>query len=334
MRTVTFLLAFTFASYAHAQTSDPPNTAPARLCAISAEDQAWIARSVAAWRFATRAIGGFEAPAEMQSVFFDDDCTWISHNALGGAGAPDWNVASHAGMITLPNRKELPAGVISFASGDEGHSFFVMSTPSVWRAGGVDGGPLGLDTLMTAVLLHEASHVTQVPTYGKRIGRLAEANGLPEDFNDDSLQRRFENDADFSASIARETKLFLAAASAADDGEARRLAREARDMMRARAARYFVGTDAYYAEAEDIWLTFEGSAQWLAYHWVTSPQGANAPTSAALPGFAQRSRWWSQKEGFALFMVLDRLTRGSWRTTVFGDGSRTAFELIDQAIEG
>lgn len=270
----------------------------------------------------------------MQCAFFDADGVWVSGNALGGAGEPTWSVTAHEGTVMLPNGDEIPMGVTSFATGDdEGRSFFVMSTPSVWAAGGVAGGPLGLETLMTGVLLHEASHVTQTPTYGPRIGRLEYENNLGEDFNDDALQRRFESDAVFSASIARETELFLAAAAAAaDDGEARRLAREARELMRARAGRYFVGADAFWAEAEDVWLTFEGSAQWLGYHWVIDPRGANRPESEAMPGFGQRSRWWSQKQGFALFMALDRLDGGAWRAIVFGAGEHTALELMDAAL--
>lgn len=311
----------------------PPSQTPA--CEISAEDEAWIIRSVEAWRFASREFGEFAAPAEMQSVFFDDDCVWLSRNALGGAGEPTWTVTPHVGVVTLPDGGEMPVGVTSFTTSDgEGNDFFVMATPSVWQEGGVSGGPLGLPTLLSAVLIHESSHVTQIPTYGVRIGALSDANGLPEDFSDDSMQRRFESDEAFATSIVRETELLLAAAATANDSEARRLAREARAMMVARADRYFVGENAYWREAEDVWLTFEGSAQWLAYQWVTSPDGANVAAGDAMPGFGQRSRWWSQKQGFALFMALDRLDDGAWRATVFGGGDRTALELLDAALAG
>jgi len=301
-------------------------------CAFSAEDEAWIARSVTAWRYASREIGGFTAPADMQSLFFDDDCALLSGNALGGAGAPVWNATAHGEMVTLPNGEEMPASVTSFTSGSGGRAYFVMSTPSIWRAGGVDGGPLGLETLMTAVLLHEASHVTQAATYGRRMELLSEANNLPEEFNDDSLQRRFESEAAFAASITRETELLLQASGAADDEQARRLAREARALMVSRAESYFTGDDAYWREAEDIWLTFEGSAQWLGYQWVVSAEGDNVAVAEAMPGFAQRSRWWSQKEGFALFMAIDRLTHGAWRAEVFGSGERTALQILDEAL--
>ena len=185
---------------------------------------------------------------------------------------------------------------------------------------------------MTAVLIHESAHVMQTPTYGARISRLSAANNLPDDFNDDSMQRRFESDAAFAASIARETELFREVAVAPTREEALRLAREARALMRARADRYFVGADAYYREAEDVWLTMEGSGQWLGYSWMVSFHGGDVPGREARPGFAQRGRWWSQTQGFALIDALNRLTNGRWTDDVFGPGERTALEIMDAAL--
>lgn len=136
----------------------------------------------------------------------------------GDPEAVTWAAAQHRGSIALPNGEEMPAVVTSFASGEEGLFYFVMSTPSVWRAGGVDGGPIPLETMMVAVLLHEGSHVAQIGPYGPRLGALIEANHLPDSFSDDSLQERFREEPEFAASIERETELLMAAAA----GRARR----------------------------------------------------------------------------------------------------------------
>jgi hypothetical protein len=126
--------------------------------------------------------------------------------------------------------------------------------------------------------------------------------------------------------------LLFQAALAPDRAEVLRLTREARTMMRAREDRYFVGDDAYYREAEDIWLTMEGSGQWAGYQWVISPRGGAVPVSTAIPNFARRSGWWSQDEGLALFLVLDRLSGPSWKRHVYGDGAQTLLQLLDAAL--
>jgi hypothetical protein len=241
-----------------------------------------------------------------------------------------WSAAPHAGKIALPNGEEIPAGVTSFTTGKEGLTFFVMSTPSVWEALGVDQGP-GLETTMVAVMLHEGSHVAQIGPYGARLGRLIEDNSLPDSFGDDALQERFRSNAEFAASVQQETDLFLRAAAEVDDVEVRLLAYEARELMRARQARWLVGDDAYLEEAEDIWLTFEGAGQWTGYQWLIHPRGGAQPPAEVLPRFARGSRW-SQTEGFAVVMALDRIVGPAWKKHAFGDGQQTLLEMLDAAL--
>jgi hypothetical protein len=307
--------------------------AAATACEVSATDRAWIDRALAAWRFSKREITSITATGDLRAIFFDGDCVLASPNALtdeDGLGVT-WTAMSHAGTVTLPNGDEIPAGVTSFTTGAEGHSYFVMSTPSLWSAGGVRGDPLDLETMMTFVVLHEASHVVQASTYGRRIGALAERHNLPESFNDDSMQHRFGETDAFAASIRSEIDLFLQAASAPDRGAALRLAREARALMRDRAARFFVGEDAYFAETEAVWLTFEGSGQWAGYRWLIHPEGMGLSPDLARRA-AMRSRWWSQNEGLAIALVLDRLGPANWHEVAFGDGNRTLLEMLDEAL--
>lgn len=313
--------------------STPAATAAADHCDVSDADKAWINRSLDAWRFATSHITRMRAP-NASVIFFDASCVLQSSNALDVNVRSDdvtWTATVHTGTVSLPDGEEVPAGVTSFAAGDAPTFFFVMSTPSVWSAGGVSGGSLTLETMMVAVFLHEASHLAQIGPYGARLGRLIEQNNLPEDFNDDSLQRRFQDDAEFAESVRRETELFEQAATAIDLADARNLAREARRLMRVRAERWFAGADAYWAEAEDIWITFEGAGQWIGYQWLTHPQGGGV----ALPDASarwMRNRWWSQTEGFAIISALDRIVGPRWRDEAYDNGSQTALEMLDAAL--
>ena len=185
--------------------------------------------------------------------------------------------------------------------------------------------------MMVAVLLHEASHVAQTGPYGPRLGALIERNKLPDSFNDNSVQERFGSNEDFASSVKRETVLFLEAAAAEDVAEARRVAGEARRLMLARQDRWLVGDDAYLREAEDIWLTFEGAGQWVAYQWMVHPRGGAQPTAEVMARF-NRGRWWSQTEGFALVMALDRIVGPRWKNHAFGDGALTVPEMLDVTL--
>lgn len=303
-------------------------------CDLSADDRAWIDGSLDAWRFSARQITGVATDRSFDVVFFDVDCALTSANALTAQSAADivWLARPHIGVLTLPDGEPMPAGVTSFASGEGDRAFFVMSTPSIWRAAGVSNDAIGLEGMMTAILLHEASHVAQSSTYGARISAIVATNNLPDDFNDDAIQARFGDNAEFAASVARETELLLQIVNNRDEAAARRLAREALDLMHARHARWFTGADAYLADAEDLWLTMEGSGQWVGYQWLVHPSGGGVEPAVAMANFARRGRWWSQKEGIALAFAVDRLAGFDWKRHAFGDGEMTLVEMLEAAL--
>lgn len=315
-------------------TNAPPVTS-APTCEISAQDREWIDGALGAWRFTGNEITGVPTPRSFEAIFFDGSCTLTSENAFSATNIADvtWIAMPHAGQITLPDGQAIPVGVTSFASAEGNQPFFVMATPSIWRAAGVSNDALGLETMMTGVMLHEAAHVVQFLSYGPRINAIVAASNLPEDdINDDMVQHRFGDNAEFAASVERETELFFQITNTSDIGEARRLAREARELMRARRARWYTGADAYLADAEDTWLTLEGSGQWVAYQWIAHPSGGGAESQAAMASFARRGRWWSQKEGIALTFAVDRLARFDWKREAFGGGSMTLVEMLDAAL--
>lgn len=330
MRALTMALSVLLSACATAPAAVPQSVKVAEpTCALSPSDQAWLDASMDAWNYTAHKITGVGRVERIRAVFFDSHCLVTSDTAMNG-GPKLWRATRHNGQVQVPNWPQIPAGVISFAMGGEDAEQFVMSTPSVWRAANKSDNGLGsLEKLMTVVVIHEGTHVAQIPTYGKMIGALATAHKLPEDFNDDSIQERFEGNAEFAASIERETGLLLAAADAADDADAKRLAREARALMRARQQRWFTGADAYLTEAEDVWLTMEGSAQWAAYKWAIDPNGGAVPPERTQ---FRTGKWWSQVQGFALFMVLDRLAGDQWKRHAFGDGAKTALQMLDEAL--
>jgi len=313
----------------------PQSEAPAApACALGERDRAWLERALEAWRIASREITGIGPVPSFRALFFDGTCLLTSEDALTSADGREvsWSAAAHDGSVALPDGARLPVGVTSFASGKEGLAWFVMSTPSVWQAAGVGSGA-ELERTMVGVLLHEASHVAQLGPYGKRLGALIERHALPDSFDDNAVEERFRATPEFAAAVQRETSLFLRAAAAADDGEAGALAYEAREAMRTRQARWMTGADAWLVEAEDLWLTFEGAGQWVAYRWLVHADGAAQAPTDVLPGF-QRGPW-SQTEGFAVVLALDRLVgTEAWRRHAFGDGAKTVLEMLDEALEG
>lgn len=308
-----------------------PAAASGQPCHLSGADQAWLDRSTHAWNYASTHLSGVGHVKKIEAIIFDKDCVVTSKTAMNG-GPNVWSGRLHGGRIELPDGNKTPVAVASFAGSDEktGTNFFVMSTPSVWRAAGKDGKGTTLENLMTAVMLHEGTHVAQMPTYGKEIGSIAERNHLLDSFGDDSIQAEFGKNAEFAASVERESLLLFNASQATSRTEAARLVRSALGMMKVRQARWYTGKDAYQTEAEALWLTLEGSGQWLAYSWEVDPRGGRVPAADVLPGF-RSDRWWSQREGFAAYMALERLTGSDWKREAFHGGGKTIVQMLEEA---
>ena len=243
-----------------------------------------------------------------------------------------WSGKPHGGKVTLPDGGRLPPGVASFAApaGPAGEAFFVMSLPSVWQAAGVTS-EIGLERLMEGVLIHEIMHTRQFYFVEPRLKELTRRYGLPDDLDDDSLQRAFEKTPAYVSDFDAERNLLFAAAAAPDKAEAKRLARLALEKLRSRRARRFTGESAKWVELDEIFLTMEGAGQWAAYAWFTDPSGGRLAPATALRAVRRGGRSWSQDEGLAIFLVVDRLLP-NWQALAFAKEPVTAEGLLALAV--
>jgi len=312
-----------------AATASGESTVAGASCDVSRSDRAWLDGAVAAWRFTSRQLLHATLPTDIHAIFFDSECTVSSTTAMTG-GVNEWIGRRHGAQVQLPNGMAVPVAPTSFTSSSDKGTYFVMALPSVW-SGKVNAGRMTLGPFVIAVMMHEASHVAQQDTYGARMSRLSQRWHLPDSFGDDSIQARFQNNRAFADSIARETHLLFDAAAASDRAKARKLAREARRLIRARQRKWYPAKERYLAPAEDIWLTMEGSGQWAGYRWLTDGQ-SGVPRDIAYAGFARRGDKWTQLEGLALFLAVERLSGDAWIRDVFGRGRRTALQWLDVSL--
>jgi hypothetical protein len=291
-------------------------------------DRVWLERALLRSRQAEETFLGLAPQPLPRIVAIDDRCTYLLE---GGRVSPPLRSSVHGGSATLPNGREVGVGPISFASHEAG-GFFAMSLPSVWRAAGVTS-ELGLERLMDGVLLHELLHVRQGALASAALARPAAASGIADDsLDDDVIQRRFGSDPAYAAAWAEERDLLFAAAAAPDDDVARALATKALERLRSRRGRWFSGANAPFAELDDIFLSMEGMGQWLAYRALRSPEGGALPAEQALPAIRRGGRQWSQDQGLALLLTVDRLLPG-WQQRAFRDPDWRAERLLAAALE-
>jgi hypothetical protein len=294
---------------------------------MSADERAWVENALRASDDVMLRRLHLPPDPRPTIIVFNERCRFESR--FGS----DWIGTPHKGKVALPDGTAADAVITSFASrvGMRGLRFFVMALPSVWRTNTTinSNDRLGL----TGVFLHEFSHTRQMDVLQGRFEAAAAIYKMPDDFNDDSIQARFKNDPAYVASVAQETDLLYRAAAEPDSAKARDLARQALMLIDARQKRWFVGANARFKPYDDLFLTMEGFGQWSAFAWLSDPRGGALTPAAAQSKMRGSRRWWSQEEGLALFLVIDRLLPG-WAQRAFGNPPALGIEMLRQAVAG
>lgn len=299
----------------------------------------WIDTWLSAWDLTSQRVLRLPDAPPPDIVFYDDRCVYTTSAVTASGARPvegpalrrtplPWRALPHDGSLTLPDSTVLPIQLMSFAtSAPNSGPFFVMAAPSYWTA------TIGEDTTgFTAVFLHEFAHTRQIRAVGARIGPIDAAWPYEEELDDDAVQTHFGEDPDYVAAYIAERDLLYRAADAGTLDETRRLATEALSMMRARQARWFTGDKEIFATLDDLFLAMEGVGQWTACAWLSHPDGGRLDRSAARAKMIGSRRRWTQDEGLALILVVDRLLP-EWPSLEFGETVLGATDLLERAVQ-
>jgi hypothetical protein len=121
------------------------------------------------------------------------------------------------------------------------------------------------------------------------------------------------------------------AALTSDPASMRELTRKALAMMRDRQAQYFQGAKTNYAEIEELFFSMEGAGQWAAYRLAKARRVVGASDVQAMNLVRDDRQFWSQDQGFAVYLLLDQLVPG-WQERTFDTLPASPLTMLEQAI--
>jgi hypothetical protein len=307
-----------------------------------------LSKWFSAWELISKEVYHLDSLAPVEFVFFDEQFVYSTSNITVPGGKPVkgpellnrqfvWKRALHNDTITLPDNSRVPVGLMSFASelkGEKNKSFFVMPLPQFWDKAGVTSKELGNDNLVTGVFLHEFSHSQQMQNFGRRITELESANDFGIEFSDDIIQHLFDKDSLYTAMFTNENNIFYEAVNEKDSTVKDSLISTGIDAFRSRHHKFFTAKYESLKNIDEFFLTMEGIGQFTMYAWLTHKNGANLPAQTAIAGVRRAKKWWSQEEGFALFLLLAQLSEpGNWAKQLFGEKTESVINLINQQIK-
>lgn len=299
-------------------------------CSVSGEHVDWLEASLDDWhRVKRNALKLPDSPRPLM-ILFDEKCR-VSLEP--GKSLKAMRAEPHNGIVALPGGRSVPAQLITFAATYEDqrtkYPFFVFSLPSVWKAAPHLANEPNVDALIGSVFIHEMTH-TLHGSFHSRLDKLEKLLASDEQLDDDIIQKRFEKNDAFGDSVKSETDLLYLAAIAPSEADSRSQTRRALAMIEKRRETFLAGKqNAAYAELEDVFLTMEGAANWAAYR-AALDKGFERQKALGL--IRRGGKYWSQDQGLAIFLVIDRLLPG-WQKRAFAPKAATALELLADAVE-
>ena len=299
-----------------------------------------------AWELVSKHIYHIDKVRPVEFVFFDDKYVYSTSTITIKNGTPvkgcnimnltfKWKKSLHNDSITLPDKSVIPVGLMSFAAeipNEKNKSFFVMPLPGYWQKSGTTSKELGLDNLITGVFIHEFSHSQQMQNFGKKITEFEQQNNFEVEFSDDIVQIIFDKDTNYLKLYNEEVEKFYSALKYKSLDYA--LVKEGLKIMSRRQESFFTERYVNLKEVDGFFLTMEGLGQYTMYLWLTHPKGGNINKDVAIEGVRRKRKWWSQDEGFALFLILDKLTKPeTWAKEMFGDRTESVTDLISKTLQ-
>jgi hypothetical protein len=309
----------------------------------------WAQDILDSWTRASRDYLEINSDPMPGIVLFNSSCAWYLGAEPGdppgstrldtplrfaGRSVPIQAVA-HGGAVMLPNGGQIPAEIIAVAmpgpaAGKD--AFFVLALPELWHRHPQASQDPHIAIRIPSVALHEMIHTRQISDLQQRVHAIGQRFDLPARFDDDVVEARFGDNAEYRRLFVAEQELLYRAVAESDLNRVIALAAEAIATATRRQERFFTGNDEVYAELEGLFLNMEGIAEWVRFKWhqadLAWPNG-DAEIIAFLRG---QENSWSQDQGLALILLLDRMVP-DWKRQLLSPTMPSPWAVLREALE-
>ena len=257
---------------------------------------------------------------------------------FAGQSYPLWRL-THSQSLWVPGHDELHLAnlaprVLPYADGQK--FFCIIPLPAFFPTLAEAWPAATRDELFRGLALHELTHTRQLgftlPLF-KRLRASARVK-LPENLDDNLIENTFSKNESYKRLYEAERDHLFRAIRAmfADDlTTCYQATAQALAVSQERKRRFMSNDQRVYSDWEDVFLTLEGVAEWTHYQmtldhlspgqdWLTTLELITDPTNA-----------WSQQEGAALFILIDKLVPG-WQARFLAPNPPSPFTVLREAL--
>lgn len=316
-------------------------------CELSDADSRWINKFLKGWELVTHDFLQSDPEPLPRIVLFNSCCVWqlgipdslpetkVSGSSISFKGnTVGVHAAPHPGTITLPNDDVIPADIIAVAFPyREGKSaFFTLALPELWQNHPVASKDPHLKIRLLSVALHEMIHTRQLPALSRIVKKLSERYELPDQFDDDIIEHRFREVPGYRQMFEKERDLLYKAVDETDTTRRDSLIIEALLVADERHKQFFTGNNTPFQKIEGLFLNMEGIAEWVRFKYHQNDPEWPMNDEEILSFLRGSDNNWSQDEGLALFLLLDKILP-QWQDRVLGPDMPSPFDLLRESIK-
>lgn len=298
-----------------------------------------------AWELISMDVYKMNKVKPVEFIFFDNTYVYSTSNVTIPDGISisgpillnlnlKWKKAVHNGSIIMPDKTKMDVGIMAFAStipNENGKSIFVMPLPSLWKEAGVNSSELGLDNLLTGIFIHEFSHTQLMQNFGEQLSLLENSTDFNIPFDDNLIQSIFQKDINYVKAYNQELDILYYIIKQEEFNKG--LFNRSLALMKQRHNAFFKENYKELVTLEDLFLTMEGLGQYSMYLWLIHPKGGNFNKKVAIDGVRKTKKWWSQEQGFAMFLVLEKISKSKkWAKELFGHKTSTITSIIEKKL--
>lgn len=224
---------------------------------------------------------------------------------------------NHQKGIWVPDREPVPLESILISTmpyAKNSKAFFIAPLPSLFHKLTQPGGEQLLDFLFLGANIHELTHTRQLPFVLPQLLELQKVSGR-ESLNDNTVENEFSKNERYKQLFTEENRHLWNAAFANTTDSCKAEIEQAFKLREIRYREFFTEVNQALGEADEIFLSLEGSAMWAQYR-IMFKNTPNPIPKELLSWIVEQAGAWSQERGLVLFLLIDKFD-SNWKDRFF-----------------
>jgi len=241
---------------------------------------------------------------------------------------------NHQKGIWVPDRKPVPLESVLVSTmpyaGDT-KTFFIAPLPSLFhKLAQASGQEQFVDFIFLGGNIHELTHTRQLPFVLPQLLKLQKASRR-ESLNDNTVENEFSKDERYKQLFSEENRHLWNAAFAISVDSCRIEIEQAFKLRQIRMHEFFTGANQPLGEADEIFLSLEGSAMWAQYR-IMFKNTPNPISRELLSWIVQQAGAWSQERGLVMFLLIDKFD-SNWKALFFENQLPNATDYLQDLLK-